>query len=118
MHEEGTTVEFFLAYVTCDDTTGGSDSVRPPHSVSHRKATFDGQMGWMCAFRVVSPHCLRSPSHTRLISAPLNGTSVHGGVLQARQVVAGRADVLRRGANFKHFVDGFPETVEIILYQT
>ena len=68
----------------------------------------------------VSSLCMVRTRRVTLVSSRLllNGASVHGGVLQARQVVAGRAGVLRRGANFKHFVDGFPETVEVILYQT
>lgn len=52
------------------------------------------------------------------VSALLHGVAVQGCVLQAPQAVAGRADGLRRRADFKHLVDGFSETVEIVLYQT
>lgn len=48
----------------------------------------------------------------------LDAAAIHRGVLKAHRVVPGGAHVLRRGANFKHLVDGFPETMEVVLDQT
>lgn len=76
----------------------------------------------MC-FHIISPHrtglaALQGKELHLSRLHHLNSASVPRGMLQAFHVVAARADLLWWGTNFKYFMDGFSETMEVVLYQT